>query len=160
MVCYRINLLNTGVILITSGKKSRVSDRTAAIAAFVLAFASLYAAIYHIRQLLPLLEAGEQADAIVTEIDRGARNTKWAVYRFEAQDARIITARDLFQLYIRRLHKGDHVTVIYDPSDPDRVTADLGLWVWQGPVIFLSGFVFLAILGILIIRFKAGKENR
>lgn len=146
-------------MLITSGKKLQVSDRTAAIAAFVLALASLYAANHQLQRMLPLLENGKRTDAVVTGIDRGARTSKWAIYRFVTEAGRTITARDLFQMYINRPHKGEHVTVIYDPSDPEKVTADLGLWIWQGPIIFLSGFVFLSGLGILILKFGSKKQN-
>lgn len=133
---------------------ARISDRTAVIACYILAVTSLVAAIYHIQLLLPLLNDGKRAAAVVIGIDVGAKNSKRAVYQFTTETGKQVMARDIFQMYIIRLHKGDHVTVMYDPSDSSRVTADSGLWVWQGPVIFLFGFFFLATFGILILRFK------
>ena len=136
----------------------KISDRTAVIACYILAVTALVAAIYHVQLLLPLLKDGKRAEAVVTGINVGAKNSKRAVYQFATETDKQVTARDLFQMYFIRLHEGDHVSVLYDAADSSRVTADLGLWVWQGPAIFLFGFVFLATLGILVLRFKPGKE--
>lgn len=136
-------------------KTTRVSDRNAAIAAYLLAFVCLVAATYHIKLLLPLLKHGIRTEAVVTGIDVGAKGNKKAIYRYQTKTGAEISSRDIFQLYLIRLHKGDRVTVIYDSDDATVVTADLGLWVWQGPAIFLFGFVFFAALGILILKFKA-----
>ena len=112
-------------------------------------------------QLAPLLNNGKHAEAAVIGIEQGFRNTKRAVYQFPVETGKTVTSRDIFQMYIIRLHKGDHVTVIYDPSDTDNVTADTGLWIWQGPVIFFFGFAFLLTTGILIFHFKPGRaQNR
>lgn len=71
-----------------------------------------------------------------------------------------VTSKDVFQMYITRLHKGEHITVIYDPSRPELVTADIGFMVWQGPVIFLFGFVFFVILGFFIVFYKRRKNQK
>ena len=138
--------------------KTKISDRAGIIACYFLAFASLVACIYHTQLLLHLLNKGKQAEAVVVEIKRGAKNSKWAIYQFNTEAGQQVTSRDTFPMYFIRLHKGDHVTVIYDPSDASIVTADLGLWVWQGTIIFLFGFVFLVTLGIFILRFKPQKK--
>jgi hypothetical protein len=117
----------------------------------VLAFACLIAAIYHIKLLFPLLKHGIRTDAVVTGIDIGAKGSKKAIYRYQAKTGAEINSRDIFQMYVIRLHKGDRVTVIYDPDDATVVTADLGIWVWQGSAIFLFGFVFFTALGIVIL---------
>lgn len=137
--------------------QKKISDRAGIIACYILAFASLAAAIYHTQLLLPLLDKGERAEAVVMEIKTGAKSSKWAVYGFNTETGRAVTSRDIFPMYFIRLHQGDHVTVIHDPVETGIVTADLGLWVWQGTIIFLSGFIFLAILGVLILRFKSKK---
>lgn len=134
--------------------KSKISNRAGLIACYILAFTSLALAVYHSQLLLQLLGDGKRAHAIVAEIKRGAKNSKWAVYQFNTGTGEAVTARDKFPMYIIRLHKGDHVTVIYNPADTGTVTADLGLWIWQGPIIFLFGFIFLAGTGVLILRFK------
>jgi hypothetical protein len=136
-------------------KTTRVSDRNAAIAAYLLAFVCLVAAIYHIQLILPLLKHGIRTEAVVTEIAAGARGSKKAIYRYQTQTGADMRSRDIFQLYVIRLHKGDRVTVIYDSDDVTTVTADLGLWVWQGPAIFLFGFAFFTVMGIMILKFKA-----
>ena len=134
--------------------KARISNRAGIIACYFLAFTSLVLAIYHTQLLLRLLDNGRRAEAVVTEIKRGARNSKWAVYRYNTETGRKVTAQDKFPMYIIHLHKGDHITLIYDPADTGMVTADLGFWLWQGPIIFLFGFLFLATTGVLILRFK------
>lgn len=137
--------------------KAKISARVAIIACYVLAFTSLAAAIYHTQLLLPLLENGKRAEAIVVGIDRGAKGSKRAIYQFDTETDKQVVSRDKFQMYFIRLHKDDHVTVIYNPNDISIITADLGLWNWQGTVIFLFGFVFLASFGVLILRFKPKK---
>lgn len=140
-------------------KTTRVSDRNAAIAAYSLAFVCLVAATYHIKLLLPLLKHGIRAEAVVTGIDVGAKGTKKAIYRYQTKTGVEIRSRDIFQMYLIRLHKGDRVTVMYDPDDATIVTADIGLWVWQGSAIFLFGFAIFTALGILILTFKARMES-
>ena len=132
-------------------KSVKPSDRLGAIASFVLAICCLVAAGYHVNLLLPLLKDGVRTEAIVTEIHTGAKGGKWGVYEFETKTGSHVKARDKIQMYIKRLHKGDAITVIYNPSHPDIVTADLGYWIWQGPIIFFLGFILLAVLGLLII---------
>ncbi len=132
--------------------KKKISDRIALFACYFLAFTSLFAAVYMTQELLQLLNRGERAEAIVSGIHSGARNTKTAIYQFTTSSGQEISARDRFPMYFIRLHTGDRVTVIYDPSDTGLVTADLGLWVWQGPAIFLFGFIFLSTLGVFIFR--------
>lgn len=134
-----------------------ISDRAAIFACCFLALTSLAISVYQIQQLAPLLKNGKHAEAVVIGIERGFRNSKRAIYQFPVETGNTVTSRDIFQMYIIRLHKGDHVTVMYDPSDTENVTADTGLWIWQGPVIFLFGFVFLVTTGVLIFRFKPGK---
>lgn len=138
--------------------KLKRKDLAGLIATLVLSFLCLFAAIYHIQKVSLLLKQGEKADARVVDIYRGARNSKWAVYAFQTQLNNKITARDQFQMYIKRMDKGDQVRVIYLPNDPTFVTADLGLWIWQGTVIFIFGFIFLLIIGILILKYSS-KQN-
>lgn len=137
--------------------KTKVSDRAAIIACYVLAFTSLAGAIYHTQLLLPLLDHGKRAEAVVVAIDKGAKGSKFAIYQFDTDTDQQITSRDMFQMYFIRLHKGEHITAIYDPNNQRMVTADLGLWNWQGTAIFLFGFVFLASFGVLILRYKPKK---
>ena len=135
-------------------KSKKANDLYAIIACIVLAVACLAAAIYHVNKLWPLLDHGKRAGAVVIDLHKGARGSKWAIYRFVTDKGDEVTARDLFQMYIIRLDRGDEVTVIYDPVDYNTVTADFGILTWQGPVIFLSGFILLTVLGILIKKYK------
>lgn len=139
--------------------KLKRNDLAGLIAALVLSFLCLFAAVYHFQKLSPLLKEGEKADARVVDIYRGARNSKWAVYTFQTQSNKKITARDQFQMYIKRMNKGDQVRVFYLPSNPKIVTADLGIWIWQGTIIFIFGFIFLLIIGILILKYSS-KQNQ
>lgn len=114
--------------------------------------ACLLAATYHIQIILSLKQHGIHANATVVAIKRGARNSSWAVYRFPLSNAQETIAQDVFQQYIKQVDKDDSIQVIYDKNDPKTVTADLGLWIWQAPAIFLSGFLMLAILAFFIWR--------
>lgn len=135
-------------------EKNKISDRLGIIACYIMAFTSLGAAFYHLHILLPLLYEGKRTEAIVVDIKRGAKNSKWAIYQYQTETGKQLTSRDQIQMYIIQLHKGDHLNVIYDPENPETITADLGLWTWQAPAIFLSGFLFLVTLGVLIHKNK------
>ena len=119
-----------------------------------MAVTCLFAIAFHVKILLPLLQHGFHTEAVVSDIDVGAKGSKMAIYRFQDRSGKEITARDKFQMYYIRLHKGDHVNVIYDPDDPRIVTADLGIGIWQGTAIFVFGFVLFSALGVLILKYK------
>jgi hypothetical protein len=136
-------------------KSQKFKDIAGCIAAIIFSVACLAASTYHIKIILDLKQLGSRADATVVDIERGARNSKWAIYRYLTTDDQDVIARDKFQQYIKRVHKGESVTVMYHKEDVKNVTADLGLWTWQAPVIFLFGFLFLAIIGFLIWRHRA-----
>ena len=155
------NEQSSGQVLLGILAKSRTSDRTAAIASFFLAIVCVFAAGYHVKLLLPLLKQGVRAEAVVTGIKVGARGSKTAIYRFQTPSGKEIKSRDIFQMYLIRFHKGDHLKVIYDPSETSIVTADLGLWIWQGAVIFIFGVALFSILGFLILKYRrAGRSTR
>jgi hypothetical protein len=137
-----------------SNETKKKTGRWGIIACYILALVCLSAAIYQVKLLLPLLKGGRRAEALVIGIDVGVKGGKKAIFQFFTETGRDVTSRDMFDMYIIRLHKGEHVTVVYDPSDTKIVTADLGLWTWQGPAIFFFGFAFLAALGISLQRLK------
>ena len=130
------------------------TDRGMVVVCFLLALACLVAGVYELQLLLPLVNRGSRADAEVVAVERGVKGTRKAVYRFVATGGKEVVTPDRQDMYLVRLHTGGRVAVLYDPSDPTLVTADLGLWVWQGPAIFLSGAVFLVALGLLLPRMK------
>jgi hypothetical protein len=130
----------------------RRDHRLGTLRAAILGVACLAAAIYHVSVLVPLLGSGESAPARVTGVHRGARNSKWAEYEFITSAGQTVQARDAIQMYIRRPEPGDRVVVIYDPANPSVVTADLGVWVWQGAIVFFGGFIILFMLLIAIVR--------
>ena len=83
--------------------KAKKSDLAAIIACYVLAFTSLAGAIYHTQLLLPLLDNGKRAEAIVVAIERGAKSSKFAIYQFDTETEQQVTSRDKFQMYFIRL---------------------------------------------------------
>jgi|GEM_PF-7037964 len=121
-------------------------------ACFLLGTACLVAAIFETRTIHHLLREGRRAKATVVGIERGAKGAKWAIYRFTTETGATVTLRDVFAMYLVRPRRGEALSVLYDPSGPGRVTADLGIWIWQGPTIFGAGFVLLFGLGIILIR--------
>lgn len=129
----------------------RIPDWAALVACAILAIACLIAAIYHVRSLSSLLERGERTEAVVTGFRSGARNARWAVYEFTTADGIAASAADIFQLYLHRPNRGDTLRVIYDPRDPAIVTADRGLWTWEGAGIFGFGTLLFVALWVLIL---------
>jgi len=140
-------------------KSTTTNDRAGIIACAILGIACLVMAYYHVQTLLPLLQNGKRAEAVVTGIDIGARNTKWAIYEFVTDTGKTVTARDVFQMYIHRPDKGNILTVLYDPTNPEIVTADRGMWNWEGAGIFLFGFVLFLALGLFILWYRKKQEN-
>ena len=106
------------------------------------------------------MKEGKRAEALVIGIDVGVKGDKKAIFQFVTETGRDVTSRDMFDMYIIRLHKGEKVTVVYDPSDTKIVTADLGLWTWQGPAIFFVCFALMAAMGIMIqqLNLRRGKQ--
>jgi hypothetical protein len=135
--------------------KETGNKRTAVLgiaACFLLGAACLAAAIFQTRIILHLVREGYRTEAMVVGIDKGTRGAKWAVYRFTTETGATLTIRDAFSMYLVRPHRGESLTVLYDPFRPSRVTSDLGIWTWQGPALFAAGSVFLLALGFMLIR--------
>jgi len=128
------------------------------VACFILAVICLAGGIYQTRLLLHLTNEGNRADAVVVGIDVGAKGSKRAVLQFVTDTGNNAVSRDQFQMMVFRFHKGDHVTALYDPADAGIATIDLGLWIWQQPVFFYIGFVFLGILGLLLSRLEPAQK--
>jgi len=135
-------------------KKER-TFRLAVCAGFFLALTSLGMAVHQTRTLTHLLRVGKRADAVVSDIDYGYKRGKKAVLQFTTQTGDAVTARSLFQMHLIRNHRGDEVTVLYDPSDPKIATIDLGIWTWQEPGFLYFGFVFLAVLSFGMLGLKS-----
>ncbi len=59
-----------------------------------------------------------------------------------------LTPQLVDKLQIGSLEKGRTVTVIYDPTDPNKAIVDFGLWNWIQPIatgLLASGFLLIAI---------------
>ncbi len=137
---------------------NRRKDTIGALAAGLFALISAIACAYHVSVLTDLLRDGVRTSAVVVDFERGARNSRWAVYRYAGPSGEPITARDLFLEYIRGVERGENIFVLYDPESPDRVTADLGVWNWQAPAIYGVGFVLLAGLTLAVWIHRSAEE--
>jgi hypothetical protein len=120
----------------------------------VLAFLCLAGSLYQSTVLVALVKTGKRADAEVVRIETGVKGGKRAVLQFVTDRGDTAVSRDLFEMMLFRFSKGDRVTVLYDPADTGIATIDLGLWTWQQPVLFFSGFVLLLVLGIMLPRLE------
>jgi len=98
------------------------------------------------------MKGGEIAQATVIDIKTSAKNSKWAIYKFVALEGEMIQARDIFQMYYIRPDKGDSLKMIYDVTKPQRLTADLGNWTWQGIIILGAGSLLFLFITIVILR--------
>jgi hypothetical protein len=136
-------------------RSQRFKDIAGTAAALIIAITSLAAAIYHVYVVLDLKQNGSTVDARVIDIERGARNSKWAVYDYTTEGGQQTVARDIFQQYIKRVRKGQDVRVIYLDREVKTVTADLGVWIWQAPAIFFCGFFILAVIAFFIWRARS-----
>ena len=116
------------------------------LACYTLALVCLVGGIYTTNLLVPLIKEGKLADAEVVGIDVGAKSSKRAILQFITDTGSTAVSHDMFEMMIFRFNKGDRVTVLYNPLDVSVVTVDLGLWIWQQPVIFFFGFILLSVL--------------
>lgn len=119
-------------------------------ATVIFAIACIGAGAFLLLKILRLTGDGLHAEARVVAIERGAKSSKWPVYEFATANGREVRARDLTQRMFAPIERGDTVPVLYDPANPSLVAADLGIWLWRGPVIFFAGSVFLSGLGVAI----------
>lgn len=138
-------------------RNTTLRNRIGLAAASFLALVSLGCAVYSTATLHYLLTEGVKTDAVVAGIHSGTKGSKRAVLEFTDQQGRPVKTRDYCQFFLVRPDRGEQVTVIYDPENPQTATIDLGIWTWQQPVAFYLGFLFLAGLGALIFRF--GNRN-
>ena len=94
---------------------------------------------------------GVHADATVIRIKKGAKNSKFAIVGFKANDAEEIEVKSLFQMFIIRNKNGDKVSVLYDPSEPETVMIDNGIWNWDQPSFgLLGGFLLLGLAVVFL----------
>lgn len=126
------------------------NDRMGLAATAILAIACMGAGTFLLVKILNLTANGLRTEARVVDMERGAKNSKWPVYEFTTEKGIEVRARDLTQRMFAPVELGDTVSVLYDPADPSRAAAELGLWMWRGPVVFFSGSVFLVALGAAI----------
>jgi hypothetical protein len=126
-----------------------------------LVFAALSLAFgYSIGSQVKYFEsAGLRAEALVVGIHRGAKSSKFAIVAFSTAEGRPVEARCAFQMFTIRNETGDAVTVLYDPSDPQSVMIDNGLWNWDQPLFGVLGGVLL--LGLaLVFLIEPSASNR
>jgi len=120
------------------------------ISCYLLALACLAGSIYQASVLLPLLRYGKRVEGAVVDIQVGVKGGKRAVLQFVTDTGDTVESPDLLEMMLIRFSRDDRVTVIYDPSNTDTATIDLGVWTWQEPAFFLFGFILLAVLGIVL----------
>jgi len=135
-------------------KKGR-TFRLGVYAGFFLALTSLGIAVHETMTITHLLIEGKRADAVIVDIDSGYKRGRKAVLQFTTEADETVTARSLFQMHLIRNHRGDEVTVLYDPADPKVATIDLGIWTWQEPAILYFGFVFLTALSLAMLSLRS-----
>lgn len=140
----------------------RNSRHFGAIACGLFALVSLAIAIDHARDLMLLLKHGVRAEAVVVgfniKMTGGLRDRASGgiqpVLQFVTQTGENTVQQDLFQMILFRFQEGQRVLVVYDPSDPGRVTIDLGIWVWQQPGVLMIGFLLFAVLAMLLAKWN------
>jgi hypothetical protein len=129
------------------------------IACYALAIACLAGGVYQSFVLLSLLHNGRTAQAQVVDVDVGAKGNKRAVLRFVTEAGDTAVARDQFDMLLFRFEQGDSVTVLYDPSNTQSATIDLGPWLWLQPAVFMLGLVFIIALGRLLTRLRRRRSE-
>jgi uncharacterized membrane protein len=136
----------------------RRSNIVGSIACVIFALLSLAIGFFMSMQVQRMKSVGIHADAIVTHIRTGAKNSKTAIVAFKTEDNVEIETKCIFQMFVIRHETGDKVTVLYDPSEPETVMIDNGIWNWDQPVFgILGGFMLLG-LAVLILRSQP-KQN-
>jgi uncharacterized membrane protein len=122
------------------------------IACVIFALLSLAFGFHMSMQVQRMESVGVHADAIVTGIETGAKNSKTAIVAFNTEDDVEIETECIFQMFVIRHDTGDEVTVLYDPGEPESVMIDNGIWNWDQPIFGLLGGFGLLGLALLILR--------
>jgi len=137
----------------------RRSNIIGSIACVIMGLLSLAFGCFMSIQVQRLESTGMHADAIVTHVKTGAKNSKTATVAFQTTDGDNIQAQCIFQMFVIRHEKGDRVSVLYDPGDPDTVMIDNGIWNWDQPAFGLLGGIMLLGLAVLILRSQAKQKD-
>lgn len=141
--------------------RKKTSDFVGIIACILLALLSLGMGLAISKQVQSLESAGIRADAIVTGIEHGAKNSKFAVVSFKTADLVKVETKCALQMFVIRHKIGDRVTVLYDPEEPATAMIDNGLWNWDQPAFALFGS--LVLLGLALVfsvsRNKTGSNT-
>lgn len=139
--------------------RKRISNTVGALAAFVLALLC-FGFAWHIDDAVVQLEKnGLRADAVVTAIDRGAKNAKTPVVRFTTEDGAEIEAKCMFQMLFKRVETGDRVTVLYDPDAPETVMIDHGAWNREAVFFLIFGGCLLLVIAVGSIMMTRGRPG-
>ena len=105
------------------------------VSCFLLAALCLAGGISQTAKLRVLLNEGKRVEAQVFGIKSGAKGLKTAILQFAMDTGDVVTATDMFPIMMVRFKKGEYVTALYNPLDVKHVTVDIGLWMWQQPII-------------------------
>jgi hypothetical protein len=122
------------------------------IASIIFALLSLAMGWHTGLQVNRMETAGIQAEAVVTAVHTGARNSKTAVVAFRTGRDEEIVTECLSPMLLVRNNVGDRVTVLYEPDEPTKAMIDNGAWNWGQPVIGVAGFVVLAGIAVLMLK--------
>lgn len=141
-------------------RNTTLRNRIGLTAAGILALVSLGCAVYSTATLHYLLTEGVKTDGVVAGIHSGVKGAKRAILEFTDQQGRPVKTRDYCQFFLIRPDRGEQVTVIYDPENPETATIEMGIWTWQQPVAFYLGFLFLAAIGIFIFSTETNSRAR
>ena len=99
---------------------------TGSIACTIFALLSLGMGFHMSIQVQRMESVGVHADAIITRIETGVKNSKTAIVAFSTDDDAAIEAACIFQMFLVRYDAGDEVDVLYDRDEPESVMIDNG----------------------------------
>ncbi len=139
--------------------RKRISNTVGVLAAFVLGFLCFGFAWHMNGAIAHLEENGLRADAVVTAIDRGAKNAKTPVVKFTTEDGAKIEAKCMFQMLFKRVETGDRVTVLYDPDAPETVMIDHGAWNREAVFFLIFGGGLLLVIAVGSIVMTRGRRG-
>ncbi|MFC1665213.1 DUF3592 domain-containing protein [Pseudomonadota bacterium] len=139
--------------------RKRKSNIVGSIACVVFALLALAFGFSMSMQVQRMESIGIHADASVTGVKTGAKNSKTAIVAFKTVDGVDIESKCMFMMFAIRHKTGDQVAVLYDPSEPKTVMIDNGIWNWDQPAFGILGGLILFGLAVLILRSWQKQHN-
>ena len=136
--------------------QQRARVRRAGLIVLLVGFVSLVPGLVALGQDLAFAVRAQRVEAV---FDAAAlRNSSYGLmyypeFTYRTKDGQELTYKSSLGSSDQEYSKGDRITVLYDPAQPDHVEADSLFGVWLPPVLMLPPAFLVVLIGAAILGF-------